>query len=243
MTRRTCFKEHLRAIPGYGLLSGLYHLLKGPESRSLALIRWKAPPNLFQPSPTTFQDRYPQCFQEVRQRLGDGPGLRLLSFGCSRGDELVSLRSFFPQARIRGLDINPRNVTACRRRLAGMTDSRLEVALAASAEQEPEAFYDAVFAMAVFRHCDLGGKNPPSRCDHLIRFADFERTLEGLIRCLKPGGLLALWHSHFRLSDSALACELEVVMTQTGKISTPLYGADNRLAERSSCRGLLLLRR
>jgi hypothetical protein len=36
------------------------------------------------------------------------------------------------------------------------------------------------------------------RCDHLIRFENFVRTIEDFRRGLKPGGLLAVQHSNFR---------------------------------------------
>jgi len=46
----------------------------------------------------------------VITQLGDGAGVRLLSFGCSRGEEVFTLRHYFSTAAIKGIDIDPDNV-------------------------------------------------------------------------------------------------------------------------------------
>ncbi len=52
----------------------------------------------------TKMDRYPEIFGQVREYfagrgLADSPDLRLLSFGCSTGEEAFSLRRYFPRPR------------------------------------------------------------------------------------------------------------------------------------------------
>src|ERR1700691_5826781 len=79
----------------------------------------------------------------------------------------------------------------------------LSFEIAGSAVAEPTACYDAVFAMAVFRHGGLG--EAPPRCGHLIKFGDFERSVGELARTLKPRGLLVLRHANFRFCDTATA--------------------------------------
>ena len=80
--------------------------------------------------------------------------------------------------------------------------------------------------MAVFRHGDLESR-PPS-CAPLIRFATFERTIAGLARCLRPGGLLVIRHAHFRFMDTGAAAGFDPVLTLS---TQPLYGRDDRLLE------------
>jgi len=84
--------------------------------------------------------------------------------------------------------------------------------------------------MAVIRH---GSPALPGvvRCDHLICFEDFVRTIEDFRRCLKPGRLLAAQHSNFRLSDAAAAGRFETVLRTTAREAamTPIFGPDNRL--------------
>ncbi|MEW5769960.1 MAG: hypothetical protein AB1831_06280 [Pseudomonadota bacterium] len=66
----------------------------------------------------------------------------------------------------------------------------------------------------------------------MIRFADFERQVTALARCLKPGGYLVIRHSNFRFSDTATSAEFDIalcVLPKPGIERTPLYGRDNRL--------------
>ena len=71
----------------------------------------------FQSYAYTLPDRYPWLFDFAAERLGRIAAPRLLSFGCSRGDEVFSLARRLPQATIKGIDIDPRNIAACRARL------------------------------------------------------------------------------------------------------------------------------
>jgi SAM-dependent methyltransferase len=221
-------KTLLRKAPGATLLRFLYQL-RSEKGRHLALLAIERPNGLFQPEPTTAEDRYPELFRFVRGHIGDGPERRILSFGCSTGEEVFSLRRYFPTARIKGIDIGRLNVRTCRKRLARLGgDPGLSFETAGSAAREPTAHYDAIFAMAVFRHGWLG--EAPPRCDHLIRFRDFERSVFELARSLKPGGLLVLRHANFRFGDTATAAAFRRVhLAPSSGAPTPLYGPDDLL--------------
>jgi len=224
-------KGLLREAPGAPQLRFLYRLSRA-ESRARLLLELERPRRLFQPEPTTGMDRYPDLFRFARERLGDGPDRRILSFGCSTGEEVFSLRRYFPQARIKGIDINAHSVGKALERLRAQgADDGLAFEVAASASAEPPSFYDAVFAMAVFRDGALGAA--PPRCDHLIRFADFERSVADLARCLKPGGLLVLRHANFRFSDTGAAAAFDkrhAARLLLKACPTPIYGLDDALS-------------
>jgi SAM-dependent methyltransferase len=170
-------------------------------------------------------------FKFVRDHLADGPERRILSFGCSTGEEVYSPRRYFPSAQIKGVDINRRNIQECRKRLARIGgDPGLSFEIGGSAVAEPPAHYDAVFAMAVFRHGGLGAA--PPRCDHPIRFGDFERSVGELAKSLKPDGLLVLRHANFRFGDTATASAFRRICAAPFNpkgLQTPLYGPDDRL--------------
>lgn len=205
--------------------------LRGRTDGDVARLRLARPDNLFQPHRKTRLDRYPRIFRFVRDTIGEQSAARILSFGCATGEEVLSLRKYFPRAVIRGIDINPANIQICREQV-GHADPGLSFVLAGSVEAEATASYDLVLAMAVFRHGDLGVV--PARCDHLIRFADFERTISDLARILRPGGLLAIRFANFRFSDTRVAAEFETVLTLEdgpGLGVTPLYGRDNTLLD------------
>jgi SAM-dependent methyltransferase len=224
------FKALLRKAPGAPLWRLLYHL-RNKSGRNRALLAFERPRDLFQPESTTAENRYPALFQFVRDHLADGADRRILSFGCSTGEEVFSLRRYFPIARIKGVDINRRNIRECRERLARISgDPGLSFEIAGSAVVEPTACYDAVFAMAVFRHGGLG--EAPPRCDHLIKFGDFERSVGELARSLKPRGFLVLRHANFRFGDTATASAFRRIFVppyHPQGAQTPLYGPDDRL--------------
>jgi hypothetical protein len=71
-----------------------------------------------------------------------------------------------------------------------------------------------------------------TRCDHLLRFEDFARAAADFERCLKPGGLLIIRHSNFRLCDAPAAAAFETILQVKlleGARKTPLFRRDNRL--------------
>lgn len=220
-------RDRLRPTLLFRMLRFLRHWALRTPRRHDAWLQLRPPPGLFQPSSDTRDDRYPETFAFVLAEIGDGPDRRLLSFGCSTGEEVFSLRRYFTAAILRGLDINAHNIAVCRRRGG---DAGMSFALAGSAEDEMTESYDAIFAMAVFRHGDLA--STPPRCEPYLRFADFSHHAAILSRRLKPGGLLAIQHANFRFSDTGAAAHFDKIFQGDrlpGSKPTPIYGADGRL--------------
>jgi SAM-dependent methyltransferase len=223
-------RARLKQLAKAGPTGVAYDFARNPRSKSHRFLRLAQTDNLFQPVSETAPNRYPRIFRFVQERLEDSGELRVLSFGCSTGEEVFSLRRYFPRAEIRGLDINPLHIAICRGRRRSAGDRRLSFAVAGSADQEQAAMYDAIFCMAVFRHGGLSFSDA-RRCDHLITFDAFERTISGLARCLKDGGLLAIRHANFRLCDTASAeCFRPVFRVEEPRFhpQAPLFGPDNR---------------
>ena len=216
------------ARPPLRALRWLWRLAADRVYRNVMWLYFIRPKGAFQPFNDTFDDRYPKIFEFVQATLGAASKIKILSYGCSTGDEVFSLRRYFPRATIKGIDINPGSIAVCRRRLQETPDANVAFAAAASTTAEASGDYDAIFAMAVLRHGSLGLPGV-TRCDHLIRFDDFARTVADFERCLKPGGLLAIRHSNFRLCDAPAAAAFETVLAVPTSARTPLFGPDNRL--------------
>ena len=227
-----------------GALRLASELIRVPAVRRSWWLRVSRPENLFQPHNDTCMDRYPDVFGFLQQEIEDGESLRLLSFGCSVGDEVFSLRSYFPEATIVGVDISRGNISECRRRRQQHGDQRMHFVRAGRLNQWLDGTYDAVFCMAVLRHGDLGYE-PFQSCEHRITFEAFDGTVTELARCLKVGGYLVIEHSNFRFRDSSCANQFEVVASRelpelpAGSRPTPLFGRDNIRLENQEYREVI----
>ena len=212
-----------------------WRLLRDPPYRHMMRLVWWRKRDTFQPFNDTQADRYPGIFKFVQSELGADRPANILSFGCATGEEVFSLRRYFSRARIKGIDINPGNIEAARARLAATPDAGLSFALGASTADEPATHYDAIFCMAVLRHGSLGEPGV-ERCDHLLRFDDVARVFADFHRCLKPGGLLVVRHSNFRLRDTPIGARFETLLAVPFRGSkTPIFGPDNRLMPGVEC--------
>lgn len=163
----------------------------------------------FTPVPATRLDRYPLAFRFARHWFEGRKDLRILSYGCSTGEEVLTLRRYLPGATIKGIDVDARAIASARALTAGERDIMFEVA--ATTAGEPERCYDAIFCMAVLRdpRFDLPATR---RATGRLTFAAFEAEIDALLLCLKPGGLLFIAHGNFRVRDTTAAARLEVVL-------------------------------
>lgn len=208
------------------ILGGVARRLKGvlsPRPRTHA--------GAFQPFNHTLPDRYPWLFRAAAAALSARGHPDLLSFGCSRGDEVASLRGYFPDAVIRGLDVDPRNIRECLARMPPGTPG-VSFTSAATTVLEPDASYDAIFCLAVLVHGGLVIRGA-TRSDPLLRFADFERVVTDFHRCLKPGGLLFLHTTNFRFCDTRIAAQFDVILSAPPEAMSVdgKFDRDNRLLQ------------
>lgn len=219
----------LRRVPGLVAVARALRELLDPDQREIARLR-RSRTDLFQPFPSTRCDRHPTLFKALALRLAVIEAPEILSFGCASGEEVRTLRALLPHARMTGIDPNRRAIAKARE-----ADSNRLSSYIAADRPEPQARYDAVLALAVFRHGALRSAVPPASCADLLPFSRIEAGIARLDEVLRPGGWLALANSQFRLEDTAVADRYgpgEVL--GTGGQIDPLYGPDNRLIEVSS---------
>ncbi|HKX07776.1 MAG TPA: class I SAM-dependent methyltransferase [Stellaceae bacterium] len=234
----------IKRWPPYRFARFLYRFTTDPAYRSVALIRFEKPPNLFQPFLDTWLDRYPLLFAFAHEKLGSHPQANILSFGCSTGDEVFTLRRYLPDATIKGIDINRRAIAECRRKLDHSPDPKITFEVASSTRGEQPAFYDAIFCLAVLRHGDLADSGATSS-ETVIPFADFEAMVGDFARCLRAGGLLFIAHSNFRFCDTEVSRCFEVALSLASADPhprTPIFDRHNRLM-RGAAYGELVFRK
>ena len=210
-----------RTVPG-GMAAGRWlRRMLSPELRAVAKLRKRHSGVLFQPFPDTFEERYPALFDALARRLAHLPAPRVLSFGCSSGAELRALRKRMPQAQLTGIDLNPRALAQAR--AADPTSEYRE-----AAAPRPGERFDAVMALAVFRHGELEAQRPDD-CGAILPFARFAQGIAALDAVLEPGGWLAIWHAHFRFTDTPTAAGYTIdALRLANPAQDILWGPDNR---------------
>jgi SAM-dependent methyltransferase len=219
-----------------GLVNNLRHSIFSLRHRVRRPVQGR-----FQPYHHTLPDRYPWLFRFAAATLGWREDCRLLSFGCSRGDEVLALRRYFPGAAITGIDFDKNNIARCRARIG---NPMTRFAVAATTKGETAQHYDAIFCLAVLCHGYLticGAR----RSDPLLYFEDFERMVEDFARCLKPGGLLVLNTTSFRFCDTDIARDFDVVLeAEPGQMADDVhFGRDNIRLEGDRYRAVVFRKR
>lgn len=173
-----------------------------------------------QTSSDTWEERYPELF-DLSARLLPKPN-RILSFGCSTGEELLSLRRHFPDAEIVGAEINPRSRRIAAERVAD--DGCIQVV-------RPDQIagpFDLVFALAVFQR--EPHKIAETGVQTLTRYYPFSRFNSGvseLVGRLRPGGYLCVTNAHYRVEDST-AAESLIPITDSPTMDGTLFDADGQ---------------
>jgi SAM-dependent methyltransferase len=199
-----------------------------PRARAVAAARRDFPGELLQPAGQTCEDRHPCLFAEMARQLAGVPEPRLLSFGCSSGEEAFTLLRYLPAARIDAIDLNARAIAAAQDRAARESCDRIVFARTGTPPATAPV-YDAILCLSVLRHGDLDASRPAT-CTALLPFARYAAVLARLDAVLKPGGLLAMWASNFRFVDARIALDYtpQEVPGMQAEIGA-FYGPDDRL--------------
>jgi hypothetical protein len=145
----------------------------------------------------TEYNRYPEVFKTVqtyaRENFGDRP-LRILSFGCSYGLEIATIKTYFPDAAVFGCDVNE-PALAIAAAITGASIFR-------SSPEAISAFapFDIIFAMSVL--CRFTHSNTAKTIRDIFPFAEFEGHIAALDKSLRNGGLLCVFNSNYFFSQS-----------------------------------------
>jgi hypothetical protein len=173
-------------------------------------------------------DRYPGMFRTASDRAAQtfgpparGSDFRILSFGCSTGEEMRSLRVYFPDAQIFGCDLD---LTLS----AGRNDLPGEVFLSTPEAIAARGPYQLIFANSVLcRHPLPAG----AELSDVFPFSEFEALATMLHDNLMLGGILCVYNTSYFFRDLAIADSYRPVrshlIVENGFI--PSYSKDGRL--------------
>jgi len=146
---------------------------------------------------TTGYERYPQLFELLKQLNNPEKPLKILSFGCSTGQECVSLANHFPNALIVGVDSNKYILARARRENA---HSRVRYAHLNDWLAEPDNHYDLILACSVL--CRWPEAKHLDDLSDLFPFEQFQKLVKLLDDHLLPSGLLSIVNSNYCFEET-----------------------------------------
>jgi SAM-dependent methyltransferase len=174
---------------GMGRKSVFHYLKRGKFAKAVSVLH----PGCHQGPNRTALNRYPEVFAAAAAAAPHAR--RVLSFGCSTGEECVTLAEYFPKAEIIGADINPVILLKARKHRS----DRIRFVYASDRILSGLGGFDAIFCMAVLRSA---GQYP---------FESFEERALFLETMVRPGGLLVIHNSPYRFGDTARKYSYETI--------------------------------
>lgn len=165
--------------------------------------------NIHQTTPLTFMNRYPKIFSACQEYFKGKENLKILSYGCSTGEEVLTLRSYFPTAQIIGTDINKRSLETCRKL---PVDEKISFIYSTPSEIQKHGKFDAIFCMAVLQRNphDIAAKGI-TNLSKIYPFEKFEKQIVELDKLVKPNGLLVVHFTQYSLLDTTLASSYQAL--------------------------------
>ncbi len=152
-----------------------------------------------QQSKATFFNRYAEVFRVLREavrrasgsHLGGG-ALRILSFGCSNGAEMLTARAYFPDATILGCDTDP---DALRQAARALKDDDGRVFVSTPEAVRRHGPYNVILANSVL--CSYPIPENLTNLSEKFPFSQFSDLGEMLIEALAPKGWFVLYNANY----------------------------------------------
>ncbi len=169
--------------------------------------------NIFQEASTTEYDRHPDLFNFLKSRYSDKQ-IKILSFGCSTGEECISLNKYLPNASILGVDINKKSLEK-----AEKINSNKNIIYKYC---EPKDIYnlgefDVVLAISVLcKHPEAEYLNNLSKIYPFKRYEDMVHKLDSVV---KEDGLLIIRSSNYIFSDTKTSNNYQLIKNNNARKS------------------------
>lgn len=206
----------------YSKLVMLYLFVVDGDYRYVVYLRLFKAGEIHQTTTLTAVNRYPEVFSSTREFFEDDNKIRILSYGCSTGEEVVTLRKYFPNAEIIGADINKNCLDQCRKK---KLDSRIRFICSTDGNIRKNGPYDAIFCMAVLQrepHSHLARRT--KNIKNIYEFSKFDQQLKELDRSLNENGLLIVHFTQYLVTESSISVRYKPYGNVTQeKYIAPIY--------------------
>jgi len=179
----------------------------------------------------TSYNRYPDIFNQCSSMMNNINNKNVLSFGCSIGDEIQTLKDlYFKESIIDGVDINSDCVSKCTERFSGSNKIFDYNEFVNSTKK-----YDVIFAMSVF--CKWEDTEYINDCSSVYSFKMFDDGVKLLYNKLNAGGVLCVYNSNFCMNQSSIYNLFVPITTNKIKDSgfVHKFNNDNKKIENNYC--------
>ncbi len=152
----------------------------------------------------TWEDRYPDVFSACKTYFSEHQkeNIKILSYGCCTGEEVVTLRRYFPNAVIVGAELNKNSLKICRRRKC---DENIHFIYSRPENIKKYGPYDAVFCMAVLERLPmLVERENITDLKDMYPFEKYNLQIHEINEYVKKDGLLISHFTHYDIMDTDL---------------------------------------
>lgn len=179
------------------------------DFRSILFLKLLNHKNVHQTTSLTYINRYPAIFSACRDYFDEKQDIKILSYGCSTGEEVLTLRQYFPNAHIVGAEINKHSLKICRKL---PVDKKITFLYSKLSEIQKHGKFDAIFCMAVLQRTPhLIAEKGITSLKKLYPFEKFERQIIELDGLVKPQGLLIIHSTQYSFWDTAVASKYKAL--------------------------------
>jgi hypothetical protein len=165
----------------------------------------------------TRRNRYPDLF-DYCSKLKTG-NMRIMSFGCSIGLECKTLKNYFPESEIVGIDIKEKFIKVANR-MKNSDEISYDTTI------EGHGTFDFIFALSVL--CKYPQTKTKEDCSEIYPFSKFEKTVIELSNKLNKDGYLVIYNSNFKITDTSIADSFEPLSVKDHSGDFPKFNKDNK---------------
>jgi len=195
-----------------------YKLVFHNEYRSLVLLKYFKRDNVHQISNYTIYNRYPDLFLKSKELTQNKRDIKILSFGCSTGEEVFTLREYFPNAMIIGVDINKHNI---KKATSKNLDPKIVFSHLVDETIQENGPFDIIFALAVLQRTQNRHENTFDSSD-IYPFHKFNTQISQLSHHLKSNGIFVIDYADYLFEDTDVVSQYHALKGSHNVISDRL---------------------